>query len=87
MHQAGKLTDLTSGNESKTKNANQLDIEGGTLTIANFNEHLLIPHQYELMRFFEHFHMMRYPREPIMMLRRKCKVSKVEIVYSFNCVI
>ena len=43
-----------------------------SLTLANFNEHLLIPHQYELMKFFESFHMMNYPKEPILMLRRKC---------------
>lgn len=25
------------------------------------------------MRFFEHYHMMKYPKEPIRMLKRKCK--------------
>ena len=44
------------------------------MTIANFNEYLLIPHQFELMKFFENFHMMKYPKEPILMLKRKCKL-------------
>ena len=43
------------------------------MTISNFHEHLMIPHQYELMKFFENFHMMKYPKEPILMLKRKCK--------------
>lgn len=41
--------------------------------MGNFNEKLLIPHQFELMKFFENFHMMKYPKEPILMLKRKCK--------------
>ena len=44
------------------------------MTIANFNEYLMIPHQHELMKFFENFHMMKYPKEPILMLKKKCKM-------------
>jgi len=58
---------IAEGKESKGK-----EKSSETLTIANFNEHLMIPHQFELMKFFENFHMLKYPKEPILMLKRKC---------------
>ena len=49
--------------------------EDDEMNMANFNEKLMIPHQFELMRFFESFHMMRFPKEAVLMLKRKCKVK------------
>lgn len=55
-----------------------------TLNQANFNEHLLIPHQFELMRFFESFHMLKFPKEPILMLKRQCKIFQILKLASFH---
>jgi hypothetical protein len=62
------------GHDSKESPHKKGQAEQQSLTLANFNKHLLIPHQYELMKFFENFHMMNYPKEPILMLRRKCTI-------------
>ncbi|CDW81693.1 UNKNOWN [Stylonychia lemnae] len=39
--------------------------------IANFHEYLGVPHQCELVKFYEDFNLMKYPKNPIMMVKRK----------------
>ncbi|TNV79931.1 hypothetical protein FGO68_gene81 [Halteria grandinella] len=72
MHKAQAIEKAESkGSKGKEGSASPVKASEEGLTIANYNEALLIPHQFELMRFFEHYHMMKYPKEPIRMLKRK----------------
>ena len=43
------------------------------ISIGNFHEVLGIPHWCELMKFYEELHLMKYPKNPILMCKRKCK--------------
>jgi hypothetical protein len=49
--------------------------------LGNFNEILQVPHISELVLFYEKFFLLHYPKEPILMMKRKCKTSSLTLSF------
>eukprot|EP00347_Sterkiella_histriomuscorum_P006065 403354200 len=56
---------------SGSSNQNDQNIVPQDASIGNFQDYLGIPHQCELTKFYEEFNLMKYPKLPIMMIKRK----------------
>jgi hypothetical protein len=64
------------GIQEEVQEGEEKPYEQQDITVENFTEKLNLPHNADLMKFFESFHMLKYPKEPIQMLRKKCKFTK-----------
>ena len=49
----------------------EVEVDLEVTTIGNFTEIIDVPHQHELVRFFENFNLFRYPKDPLLLYNSK----------------